>query len=120
MGILRNGGVEDWQEAATEEERALTAGPDDAGPIRTRAASPVQHTATWIEAGPESAARRFRNDGDVLGDERFDTNDDYTIAALGMPFDKTYRLLRSNGAVQDALDLTDSGHLFDCSRRGRT
>jgi hypothetical protein len=50
---------------------------------------------------------------DVLGKERFDTQDDYTIAALEIPFEEAYELLRTDPAIQQALDLTDAGQLFD-------
>lgn len=50
---------------------------------------------------------------EVLGEERFDTLDDYTIAALEIPFEQAYELLKIDPAIQHALDLTDSGCLFD-------
>ncbi len=50
---------------------------------------------------------------EVLGKERFDTQDDYTIAALEIPFDDAYERLRTDPAIQHALDLTDAGQLFD-------
>jgi hypothetical protein len=50
---------------------------------------------------------------EVLGEERFDTQDDYTIAALEIPFEEAFELLRMDPAVQNVLDLTDAGCLFD-------
>jgi len=49
---------------------------------------------------------------DVLGRERFDTLDDYTIAALALPFEQAYDWLIIDPAIQQALDLTESGCLF--------
>jgi len=49
----------------------------------------------------------------VLGEERFHTDDDYTIAALAIPFDEAYALLKTHPAIQHALNLTDDGCLFD-------
>jgi hypothetical protein len=50
---------------------------------------------------------------EVLGEERFDTLDDYTVAALEIPFAQAYELLKIDPAIQRALDLTDAGCLFD-------
>jgi hypothetical protein len=49
---------------------------------------------------------------DVLGQERFDHLDDYTIAALEIPFEEAYELLKIDPKIQHAFDLTDSGCLF--------
>jgi hypothetical protein len=59
------------------------------------------------------APKRF----DVLGDERFDTTDDYTIAALEIPFEDAYELLKVEPAIQAALAATEQGRLFDGYRR---
>lgn len=50
---------------------------------------------------------------DVLGEERFDTADDYTIAALEIPFEDAHELLKIDPAIQGALAATEEGRLFD-------
>lgn len=49
---------------------------------------------------------------EVLGSERFDYLDDYTIAALEIPFERASKVLISDSKIQHALDLTDGGSLF--------
>jgi hypothetical protein len=53
---------------------------------------------------------------DVLGTERFDTHDDYTVAALDIPFEDAYELLLTEGEIQDALTATEEGRLFESYR----
>ncbi|HTA44622.1 MAG TPA: hypothetical protein VK789_19375 [Bryobacteraceae bacterium] len=49
----------------------------------------------------------------VLGDERFDTADDYTIAALDIPLEEAIEWLKTDPAIQAALAATENGRLFD-------
>jgi hypothetical protein len=54
------------------------------------------------------APKRF----DVLGKERFDTSDDYTLAVLDVPFEDAYQLLWTDPAIQETLAATLNGTLF--------
>lgn len=59
------------------------------------------------------SARRFN----VLGSERADTEDDYSVAALDLPIEEACELLRTHPAIQRALDRTDDGTLFENYQR---
>lgn len=246
MGILRFRDLDDWQHAVIKEQHDAARDPDDAGPIGTRALSPILHTATWIQLdpssgqlvyGPEMQIEVYRGHDkdlpealqqklgmrgirgwffqvrkagpnpqpesfalfegkeillsklphsrnyfmlrklkpckheksvwdrvarawdkyadmpladerldrllqelsvtpfmhskgclaawavtpkrfDVLGHERFDTNDDYTLAALEIPFAKACELLQVDPALAKALHATEEGSLFHDYQRG--